>query len=229
MVLIRFIVHFVLIVAFTGLSTISAQVQEVRIGSFTKHQPNGYEVEGKAYLEDHVDSIVLRLSPNFNNPEPGPDLDVYLASQQDVQGGSSVRLASLQSNTGEQSYLVPDSIGFQDYDYAMIYCTQYDHEWAQAQLSSDQDTTNDDSNSDNDTLTTVQQRSQAASLKMSALRAWRQDKTQAFEVYDVNGRQILSTHQLKSLSQLQQGQMYIIRYQIIGQDAWQTDNVVINR
>lgn len=220
-------------IAYTGLSTISAQVQEVRIGSFTKHQPNGYDVDGKAYLEDHVDSIVLRLSPDFNNPEPGPDLDVYLAKQEDVQGGSSVRIAALQSDMGEQSYLVPDSISLYSYDYATIYCTQYDHEWAQAKLDGNPDTmTNDNDttmNDDTDTLTSVSSPSQTAPLQMNGLRAWRQNKTKVFQIYDVNGRLVISNHQLRSLSQLDAGQMYIIRYKITGQDTWRTEKMVLNR
>lgn len=114
---------------FTFIHTYSQQNCH-RTGPFTD---GGYSVSGNAYLEVQSDaSLKLFFDESFNTSS-GPDLDIYL-SNTTTPGQNSVLIDSLHSISGYQEYEIPDNIGLDDYDYVVIYCTEFSALWGYALL-----------------------------------------------------------------------------------------------
>jgi len=93
--------------------------------------PGGYDISGTALLEMQDDSITLSFDSAFSTLA-GPDLHAYLAinfESPTADGNTNVDLGLLASNSGAQSFGVPDSIALDDYDYVLIHCKTFNHWW----------------------------------------------------------------------------------------------------
>ncbi|MTI20947.1 hypothetical protein E1176_07930, partial [Fulvivirga sp. RKSG066] len=94
---------------------------------------NNYTVEGDAFLEESESSLTLRFDSNFRASN-GPGLHVYLSnSAESVAGG--VDLGSLKSNTGAQTYTVPDDINLNTYNFIIIYCQPFNVPFGAGELN----------------------------------------------------------------------------------------------
>src|SRR4030095_840605 len=93
--------------------------------------PGGYSISGSAVLESESDVTTLYFNDAFGT-QSGPDLHVYLAinfEAPSVPGNTNIDLGELTSNSGAQSYLVPDGVGLGDFNYVLIHCKSFNHWW----------------------------------------------------------------------------------------------------
>lgn len=94
---------------------------------------SSYDVFGAASLSINADgNLELTLSSDFSS-EPGPDLDVVLATGPSVSG-SSVNLGDLQSTRGEQTYAVPAGATLDQFNYVIIQCVRFGVAFGRAEL-----------------------------------------------------------------------------------------------
>ncbi len=85
---------------------------------------------GTASIYDQGGVKYVVLDPlNANN---GPDLKVYLAK--DINAKDYIRLGSLKSTTGKQSYAVPGTPTISDYNYVHIWCEAFSVDFARAEV-----------------------------------------------------------------------------------------------
>lgn len=95
-----------------------------RSGSFQGR--GSYRVEGQFTLKPATDAgtqLELILDNNFSTSN-GPGLYVYLSnSGTSITGG--LNLGKLKSNSGAQSYEVPEEVNLNTYDFAVVYCQPF--------------------------------------------------------------------------------------------------------
>lgn len=91
---------------------------------------SGIAVSGNVRILSSGSGFSLLLE-NFQ-VTPGPDLKVYL-SKKDTPF-EFINLGPLKSNSGNQTYEVPNGVDFTVYKYALIHCQQYNHLFAIAEL-----------------------------------------------------------------------------------------------
>ena len=127
---------FIIAVNFVAISA-NAQVCSRTVSSFIKAK-GGYDIAGQATLENNNGSIMLSFNEKFNTVS-GPDLHVYLSQQNaspTLSGNANVLIAAIKSNTGAQSFIVPNDVNISDYDYVTIHCVLGNHFWGGGLLSS---------------------------------------------------------------------------------------------
>jgi hypothetical protein len=98
-------------------------------GSF--YATAGITVSGNAKVVSDGTSFTLLL--DAFTVSAGPDLKVYL-SKKDTPF-EFVNLGPLKSNSGNQSYAIPQGIDMSEYKFALIHCQQYNHLFAIAALN----------------------------------------------------------------------------------------------
>ena len=82
-----------------------------------------HNAEGTAKVITHDDwSQVLQFGNDFKST-PGPDIYVYLAS--DDRASEFVSLGKIQSNDGAQEYTIPAGIDLNKYDKVLIWCQAF--------------------------------------------------------------------------------------------------------
>ena len=90
-------------------------------------------VSGGATIEIQENGILkLTLDSNFRS-DIGPDLDIYMGSQERVDD-FSIKVEARASLKGRQSYDVFSKISMNDFDYITIWCTRYSHYYGSAKL-----------------------------------------------------------------------------------------------
>ncbi len=80
---------------------------------------NGYSVSGGAELTD----TELSFLDDFVT-QSGPGLYVYLSNSPNSVGGG-VELGAVMSNSGAQSYTIPDGVLSSEFEYVIIYCKPF--------------------------------------------------------------------------------------------------------
>lgn len=107
------------------------QIGEIRRGSFSGS--NGYSVSGTCELLSNEGVLELRFSDDFRT-STGPGLYVYMSNNQsNVAGG--VSLGELKKSTGAQSYVVPEGISLNTYQFVLIYCQPFGVPFGSASLN----------------------------------------------------------------------------------------------
>lgn len=121
----------------TGCSKDKTAVEDntVTAGGTTKfsgvfYPTQGIAVSGNAKVLSNGTSFSLLL--DAFQISGGPDLKVYL-SKKDTPF-EFINLGALKSNSGSQTYAVPQNTDFSVYKYALIHCQQYNHLFAIAEL-----------------------------------------------------------------------------------------------
>lgn len=145
------------------------------------------DVVGSVTLEVQEDgSVNLVLSADFVS-DAGPDLDIYVG-QTDRVDGLSVRLEPLGSLSGSQTYLLPPSIGLNDYSYVSIHCTRWNHYYGAAQLGASQGSCN---------ALNVNESPESKHLKVNvssskvAIQSDKSYKNVAIKAYDLKGNLVM--------------------------------------
>jgi len=108
------------------------------VADFGTFPASGYQVNGSATLIDSLGALYLTLSSDFST-FAGPDLYLYLSINDEaptVPGNTNVEVALMISNTGTQTYIVPESYTLNDFDYVLIHCKQFNHLWDGGALGS---------------------------------------------------------------------------------------------
>ena len=113
-----------------GISSLPVAIQALpqgglsRSGQFSGN--SGYSVQGTATLTQEGGSLTLEFGSDFSASN-GPGLAVYLAKLPSggLSSQNSVKLGSLQSTSGMQTYSVPGGVSLSEYDYAVIYCEPF--------------------------------------------------------------------------------------------------------
>lgn len=98
----------------------------------------GYDIAGVATLKNDNNQKSISLDKNFSTVS-GPDLHIYLGTKNkspSASGNKTVLISLLNSNTGEQSFSVHDSVNISAYDYVLIHCLAGNHFWGGGQLQS---------------------------------------------------------------------------------------------
>lgn len=90
---------------------------------------SGILVSGSANVYLDVNRYKVRLE-NFSVSD-GPDLKVYLSKS--ATPNDFVNLGAL-ITSGNLTYLIPQQVNIEDYDYVLIHCQQYNHLYAVALL-----------------------------------------------------------------------------------------------
>ncbi len=93
--------------------------------------PQGYTIEGNAFLEEFSDgSLQLRLSDDFSTPA-GPDVRILLGNSLSLNGAEEiVNLSDIGHFSGELIVDVPAGIGIDDFDFILFYCVLFQQFWA---------------------------------------------------------------------------------------------------
>ena len=82
-----------------------------------------HNAEGTATLVTHDDETqVLQFGDNFKST-PGPDIYVYLAT--DDKASDFVSLGKIQYNDGAQEYVIPAGTDLNKYDKVLIWCQAF--------------------------------------------------------------------------------------------------------
>jgi hypothetical protein len=124
-----------LVIAQALFLTSYAQTCTRSAGSFVKAQ-GGYNIAGIATLTNTDGVLTLGFNNSFSTVS-GPDLHVYLGKQNaspTAQGNETVVVSLLKSNTGAQSFTVPQGVDILQYDYVLIHCLAGNHFWGGGQL-----------------------------------------------------------------------------------------------
>ena len=101
-----------------------------RTGSF---QGTDVNVVGTAKFIQDGSTKTIELGTDFLS-DSGPDLDVYLSPDPNPVA-NGIKLEALTSLSGTQTYDVPVGIEITDYEYVVVHCTQYNHLYGYALLS----------------------------------------------------------------------------------------------
>ena len=99
------------------------------MGEFSGLQ--GHNGEGTAKIIS-VDGTTFLRFEDFKVTN-GPDLFVYLAPDGDV--GNGLLLERLKGSTGNQNYVVPDRVDFNEFNTAVVYCKLFGVYFAEATLN----------------------------------------------------------------------------------------------
>jgi hypothetical protein len=99
-----------------------------RSGTFSGR--NNYSAEGSVRLVEDADGVrYLRFDDNFKTSN-GPDLLVYIGSEQD----RGISLGVLKGNIGSQNYQLPDDLDVQSVDTVTIFCRSFNVDFGSASL-----------------------------------------------------------------------------------------------
>ena len=74
-------------------------------------------------LEQTDTGLQLRFLDSFSVSN-GPDLHVYLSTENRVNG-RSLDLGDLQSTRGAQTYTLPNTVEMDEFDYVLIHCLPF--------------------------------------------------------------------------------------------------------
>jgi len=97
----------------------------------------GYAINGTATFTNENGKQTISLDKNFSTVS-GPDLHLYLAKSNEspvAAGNTNVVISLLQSNTGAQSFEVPQNVKITDYEYVLIHCLAGNHFWGGGKLN----------------------------------------------------------------------------------------------
>jgi hypothetical protein len=180
--------------------------------------PGGYSISGSALLE-FSEFQVLNFDSAFGT-QSGPDLHVYLAKNFEAPtaaGNTNIDLGQLISNSGAQSFNVPQGVAIGDYDYVLIHCKSFNHWWGGGLLG------------DINCATATQNLTDEISISPYPNPATNfvsinspTPGTAKIVVVDINGRAritqpVSSQEQLKvDVSELEPGMFYILGYDVKG-------------
>jgi hypothetical protein len=106
-----------------GINSSAIMASVVRRGTFVGK--TGHQAGGTAKLKIVNNTLQLIFESNFSAC-CGPDFRVYLSNQfqdRDISGG--YELAILQKGSGAQTYNIPNTIGIDQYRYAIIWCKKF--------------------------------------------------------------------------------------------------------
>ncbi|MCU0446949.1 MAG: DM13 domain-containing protein [Microscillaceae bacterium] len=106
-----------------GIQSSIVMAAVVKKGNFVGK--TGHQAGGTAKLKIVNNNLQLIFENNFSAC-CGPDFRVYLSNQfqdRDISGG--YELAILQKGSGSQTYQVPNTIGIDQYRYAIIWCKKF--------------------------------------------------------------------------------------------------------
>jgi electron transfer DM13 len=105
-------------------------------GDWTK---KSFKSSGTWEIFSEGDKTFVKLSADFKTRK-APDLKLFLSplAAQDTNGGNatdgSALVAPLTGNSGEQIYLIPDSIDFTQIKSILIHCEAYSKLWSAADI-----------------------------------------------------------------------------------------------
>ena len=117
-------------IAQTNLTTAS-QAELVHQTEFVKKR---YTIKGKGELVQSGGKSVINFSNDFKT-KSGPDLKVYLSPKplSELSGKtalqSAVKVGVLKSNSGSQSYIIPDNVDLSAYQSVIIQCEAFSVLW----------------------------------------------------------------------------------------------------
>ncbi len=93
-----------------------------------------YNIKGTWSLTEQDGQTVIQFNDDFKT-KGGPDLKLYLSSKalSELESGdvenSSVKLSVLKSNSGAQSYIIPNDVDLSDYKSVIIHCEAFSVLW----------------------------------------------------------------------------------------------------
>jgi len=99
--------------------------------SFVKKR---YKIKGSWSVDQIGDQTVINFNDDFKT-KSGPDLKIYLSSHTIAElesGGvenTSLKISVLKSNSGAQSYVIPENINLSDYKSVVIHCEAFSVLW----------------------------------------------------------------------------------------------------
>lgn len=125
---------YLVVILFLWIETSSAQALQCSRTSIL--QKGGYEISGRAYLEEFDDgSIKLRLDDDFAT-DPGPDVQVFLSNDsvsianalmvQDI----GTQVDGINHFSGAITFDIPSEININQYQYIVFRCVQFNVHWA---------------------------------------------------------------------------------------------------
>lgn len=98
-----------------------------------------FKVKGDWSIEQRADGNFLVLSEDFKTKN-APDLKLFVSKKPytEINGSNATADAALisllKSNTGGQSYRIPDNINMSDYQSLLIHCEKFSKLWASTPL-----------------------------------------------------------------------------------------------
>jgi electron transfer DM13 len=123
--------------AFAAEPAVSTKASSVLFsGAWTK---KSFKSSGTWEIFSEGDKTFVKLSADFKTRK-APDLKLFLSplAAKDTNGRNatdgSVLVAPLTSNSGEQIYLIPDSVDFTQFKSILIHCEAYSKLWSAANI-----------------------------------------------------------------------------------------------
>ena len=101
------------------------------LGTFTKKR---YSLKGGWEISQIDGKTAISFTDDFKT-KSGPDLKVYLSPIpiEDVTGKTatdkSVKIGVLKSNSGAQTYMLPDDVNISDFASVLVHCEAYSVLW----------------------------------------------------------------------------------------------------
>ncbi|GAA5220668.1 DM13 domain-containing protein [Membranihabitans marinus] len=90
----------------------------------------GHRVSGSVVVS--ADSKTLTLQEDFST-QSGPGLQIYLSKSAD-SGSGGIDLGAIKSNSGTQTYTIPDGVKVSDYKFVLVYCKPFSVVFGAAEL-----------------------------------------------------------------------------------------------
>lgn len=117
-----------------GLTSENVNVSVFKSGTFSGKE--GHSASGGVRLLYRNGQLILEMQSDFN-VQGGPDLRVFLSN---IENGSRVNaealeLSLLKSNSGKQTYVVPENVSISDYQYVNVHCKQYNTTFGSAKFN----------------------------------------------------------------------------------------------
>lgn len=129
---------FFMVTIFMFATSVSAAETKLKSGDFVDAD-QVHQGEGGAVLVKDGDQVRLKFVNHFY-VTPGPDLYVWLVKNpspknaQDVKDSPNFELSKLKTPSGEQVYIIPDTINMDDYGSVVIWCKEFGVLFAHAEL-----------------------------------------------------------------------------------------------
>lgn len=85
---------------------------------------SSYRLEGNFSLEKKGESLVLDIDESYQTTSALPGLYIYLTNNRNSNSGA-LEIGEVTVFSGAHSYILPDDVGINDYQYILYYCKPF--------------------------------------------------------------------------------------------------------